>query len=250
MSSPPSRNPASSLPNPLLTPTQPTTPAARPTFARADPDQRPPGPTSYASAVRSIARQSATANHACRVVFCSTFARSTVEKIDNVYFRGSAGGLRLKSQRYVVIREALRSIAISSGILDMSFIGGSVVHLLVDAAHTTTITAALRKKGVLLPDFNPLAVPAHLAHAGQADQARLESDASKKCVDRLAILLRRSGRVKREAVLRGMPEDIVQLALAKSAPPSRSRPEDAVFGPSRSTQRTSAVTESDNLMDE
>ncbi|KAJ3202200.1 hypothetical protein HDU67_000722 [Dinochytrium kinnereticum] len=225
-------------------------PAARPTFVHPDPDPRHQGPTSYASAVRSIASRSATANAACRVVFRSTFPRRTVERIDNVYFKGSTGGSSLKGQRYVVIREALRSIGISSGVLDMSFIGGSVVHLLVDSAHTATITTALRKKGVLLPEFNPLSVPAHLAQDDHAAQARLEADASKKCVDRLAILLRRSGPVKRDAVLRGIPEEIAHAALAKSNQASNMRHEDAVFGPSQATQRTIVDTEADNIMDE
>ncbi|KAJ3201756.1 hypothetical protein HDU67_001078, partial [Dinochytrium kinnereticum] len=56
------------LPAQPLPPADPADkPAARPTFVRTEPDQRPPGPTSYAGAVRSIARRSATANDASRV---------------------------------------------------------------------------------------------------------------------------------------------------------------------------------------
>ncbi|KAI8847300.1 hypothetical protein BC829DRAFT_418451 [Chytridium lagenaria] len=80
-------------------------------------------------AVRQIARGNATPDHAARVVFRSTYPRSEVPGVTSLH-----AGIRPKRpKRYLMVRNALLSIGIDSGVMEMSFIGQSVVHLMCDS---------------------------------------------------------------------------------------------------------------------
>ncbi|KAI8849144.1 hypothetical protein BC829DRAFT_416969 [Chytridium lagenaria] len=80
--------------------------------------RQPAGPMSFAAAARQIARGDATPEHAARMVFRSTYPRSTIPGITNLYMRGYAEPGPL---RYTIIRNALLTLGISTGVLDMSF---------------------------------------------------------------------------------------------------------------------------------
>ncbi|KAI8833033.1 hypothetical protein BC829DRAFT_422655 [Chytridium lagenaria] len=82
-------------------------------------------PRSYAAAARNIFRNSASALDAARIVFRSSFPRSTITRLEN-------------------------TLGIKEGIVDMSFVGGSVVHLLVSNEKVDEVEEALRKAGRLL----------------------------------------------------------------------------------------------------
>ncbi|KAI8829324.1 hypothetical protein BC829DRAFT_423984 [Chytridium lagenaria] len=124
----------------------------------------------------------------------------------------------LKSQRFVVVREALRTIGITSGVIDMSFVGSSVIHLLVDSAATDTITTCLRRHGFLLTDFDPLVVPPHsIAPSLSAPSTDQVDGCRTNCIRRLAILLSRSGAVKADAITRPFSPDIANAAIALAA---------------------------------
>ncbi|KAI8850369.1 hypothetical protein BC829DRAFT_442191 [Chytridium lagenaria] len=90
-------------------------------------------------------------------VWCFEAPTQEVQSWDHqLYMRGFAEPGPL---RYTIIRNALLTLGISSGILDMSFIGKSVVHLLCDSSKAAFIQSRLTDKGVFLPAFNPLEVP-------------------------------------------------------------------------------------------
>ncbi|KAI8832876.1 hypothetical protein BC829DRAFT_422698 [Chytridium lagenaria] len=108
----------------------------------------PPGPLSFAAAARQIARGDATPEHAARMVFRSTYPRSNISGITNLYMRGYA---EPGPFRYTIIRNALLTLGIDSGVLDMSFIGKSVVHLLCDSSKATFIQSRLTNKGCVPP---------------------------------------------------------------------------------------------------
>ncbi|KAI8848143.1 hypothetical protein BC829DRAFT_444079 [Chytridium lagenaria] len=94
---------------------------------------------SFAAATRQIARGNATPEHAARIVFRSTFPRSSI-----------TGPLR-----YVLSVTPLLTIGIETGVLEISFVGQSVVHLFCDDSKVEDIRTRLAAKGVFLPDFNP-----------------------------------------------------------------------------------------------
>ncbi|KAI8828639.1 hypothetical protein BC829DRAFT_424158 [Chytridium lagenaria] len=123
---------------------------------------RPPsGPLSFAAAARQIARGAATPEHAARMGFAEP------------------GPLR-----YTIIRNALLAIGIDSGVLDMSFIGKSVVHLLCDSSKAASIQSKLTSKGVFLPEFNPLEVP-ELVVSSSKSKAEREEKAAKTVLNDL-----------------------------------------------------------------
>ncbi|KAJ1533916.1 hypothetical protein HK096_004592, partial [Nowakowskiella sp. JEL0078] len=64
-------------------------------------------------------------------------------------------------QRIVYIREALKHINITKGVLEVSFIGGSVVHLIVVSDIADEILVKLEDACILLKGFQPLADPPH-----------------------------------------------------------------------------------------
>ncbi|KAI8829326.1 hypothetical protein BC829DRAFT_423986 [Chytridium lagenaria] len=138
--------------------------------------RQPSGPVSFAAAARHVARGDATPEHAARIVFRSTYPRSTIPGITNLYMRGFAEPGPL---RYTIIRNALLTLGIESGVLDMSFIGKSVVHLLCDSSKADFIQTRLTNKGVFLPNFNPLEVPELVVSSSKSKEER-EKEGRKK----------------------------------------------------------------------
>ncbi|KAI8849143.1 hypothetical protein BC829DRAFT_416968 [Chytridium lagenaria] len=68
------------------------------------------GPMSFATAVRQIAKGNATPDHAARVVFRSTYPRSNVEGITNIYMKGY---VQPGPKRFVTVRNALFTLGIT-----------------------------------------------------------------------------------------------------------------------------------------
>ncbi|KAI8836321.1 hypothetical protein BC829DRAFT_421745 [Chytridium lagenaria] len=120
----------------------------------------------------------------------------------------------LRPVRTQLVRSALKKFDITSGIIDMSFIGNSVVHLLVDDNKRKYIEDQLTKHTLLLPNFDPLTLPTHLTQdANEATITALQVDAREFCIRRLAVLLKRSGPTKRAGVLQDFPTAIQTAAL-------------------------------------
>ncbi|KAI8829577.1 hypothetical protein BC829DRAFT_423890 [Chytridium lagenaria] len=165
---------------------------------------RTPGPMSFAAAVRQIARGDATPDHAARMVFRSTYPRSSIPGIVNVYMRGYAEPGPL---RYTIIRNALLTLGITSGVLDMSFIGKSVVHLLCDASKASFIQERLTDKGVYLPNFDPLEVPELVVSSTKSKEERMK-EGRLNCIKRLGGLYARGGQQIKLACLDGVDNDM------------------------------------------
>ncbi|KAJ3267441.1 hypothetical protein HDU76_011814, partial [Blyttiomyces sp. JEL0837] len=124
--------------------------------------------------------------------------------IENVYVK-IAGLHRVdRKEWYGAVRSSLTAAGIESGVLDMSFVGRSVVHLLVEESACMGVKEFFRGRGFLMPDgFNPLLPSGHANST--VDMGVLE----KACVYRLARLYGRSrDRVKWDAVVRGFSESI------------------------------------------
>ncbi|KAI8830710.1 hypothetical protein BC829DRAFT_449600 [Chytridium lagenaria] len=149
---------------------------------------------SFAAAARNISRNSATALDAARIVFRSSFPRSNLTRLENVYFKASVPSGPLWPKRFLIIREALKTLGIKEGVIDMSFVGGSVVHLLVSSEKVDEIEEALRKAGRLLIDFDPLGVPDIPSNQGRSS-AELKQLAHDNCVKRLGNLYARGIRL-------------------------------------------------------
>ncbi|KAI8838656.1 hypothetical protein BC829DRAFT_421174 [Chytridium lagenaria] len=162
------------------------------------------GPMSFATAVRQIAKGNATPDHAARVVFRSTYPRSNVEGITNIYMKGY---VQPGPKRFVTVRNALFTLGITSGILEMSFIGKSVVHLLCDSSKAAHIQECLTKKGVFLPGFNPLEVPELVVSSGKSLEER-EKEGRVNCIRRLGGLYCRGGQQIKKACLEGFDDDL------------------------------------------
>ncbi|KAI8833190.1 hypothetical protein BC829DRAFT_422611 [Chytridium lagenaria] len=156
-------------------------------------------PRSYAAAARNIFRNSASALDAARIVFRSSFPRSTITRLENVYLKASVPSGTLWPKRFLIMREALKTLGIKEGIVDMSFVGGSVVHLLVSNEKVDEVEEALRKAGRLLVDFDPLGVPDLPSNQGRSS-TELKRMAHDNCVKRLGNLYARGGQHTKDAV--------------------------------------------------
>ncbi|KAI8851124.1 hypothetical protein BC829DRAFT_415617 [Chytridium lagenaria] len=156
-----------------------------------------PGPLSFAAAARQIARGNATPDHAARVVFRSTYPRSTVPGVTNLYMRGY---VQRGPKRYLMVRNALMAIGIDSGIMEMSFIGQSVVHLMCDSSKAAFIEKKLTDKGVFLPAFDPL----EQIHEEREKEGRLN------CTKRLGALYSRGGQQIKQACLEGLNDTLAE----------------------------------------
>ncbi|KAI8828129.1 hypothetical protein BC829DRAFT_424250 [Chytridium lagenaria] len=165
--------------------------------------RQPAGPMSFAAAARQIARGDATPEHAARMVFRSTYPRSTIPGITNLYMRGYAEPGPL---RYTIIRNALLTLGISTGVLDMSFIGKSVVHLLCDSSKAEFIQGRLTDKGVFLPAFDPLEVPDLVVSSSKSKEERAR-EGRQNCIKRLGGLFARGGTQIKSACLEGVDEE-------------------------------------------
>ncbi|KAJ1547650.1 hypothetical protein HK096_001596 [Nowakowskiella sp. JEL0078] len=89
--------------------------------------------------------------------------RIPLEKATNIYVCMSSipESKATIGQRIVYIREALKHINVTKGVLEVSFIGGSVVHLIVVSDIADEISAKLEDARILLKGFQPLADPPH-----------------------------------------------------------------------------------------
>ncbi|KAI8847298.1 hypothetical protein BC829DRAFT_444628 [Chytridium lagenaria] len=188
---------------------------------RGPPPPLPPPPG-------NISRNSATASDAARIVFRSSFPRSTLTRLENVYFKASVPSGPLWPKRFLIIREALKTLGIGDGIIDMSFVGGSVVHLLVSSDKVDEVEEALRKAGRLLLDFDPLGIPDIPSNQGRSS-SELKRSAHDNCVKRLGNLYSRGGQHTKDAVTRDLPPSVV-------------------FGPSAPTTKTSEAATMDGRM--
>ena len=65
--------------------------------------------------------------------------------------------------RFIWIHQALKHVGISSGILDMSFIGNSICHLVANKADANEIEAILFEKQILIHNFDLSVDPEHLS---------------------------------------------------------------------------------------
>ncbi|KAI8846726.1 hypothetical protein BC829DRAFT_445038 [Chytridium lagenaria] len=173
------------------------------------------GPPSFAAAVRQINRREATSDHAARVVFRSSYPRSQITGITNVYMRGSVPAGNMWPQRFVIIREALSTIGIKMGVVDMSFIGKSVIHLFCDEAHAKDIQHHLQNAGYLLTDFDPLEVPELVVASGKSKSVR-EREGRENFVKRLGAMYYRGGQQIKNACLEGVSDDL-QEAIRQHA---------------------------------
>ncbi|KAI8849145.1 hypothetical protein BC829DRAFT_416970 [Chytridium lagenaria] len=165
-----------------------------------------PGPLSFAAAARQIARGNATPDHAARVVFRSTYPRSTVPGVTNLYMRGY---VQRGPKRYLMVRNALLAIGIDSGVMEMSFIGQSVVHLMCDSSKAAFIEKKLIDKGVFLPAFDPLEVP-QLNVASSKSHAEREKEGRLNCTKRLGALYSRGGQQIKQACLEGLDDTLAE----------------------------------------
>ncbi|KAI8847299.1 hypothetical protein BC829DRAFT_418450 [Chytridium lagenaria] len=174
--------------------------------------RRTVGPMSFAAAARQIARGDATPEHAARMVFRSTYPKSTVPGITNIYMRGYAEPGPL---RYTIIRNALLAIGITSGVLDMSFIGKSVVHLLCDSSKAEFIQERLTAKGVFLPGFDPLEVPDLVVSSSKSKEERVK-EGRHNCIKRLGGLYARGGHQVKLACLAGVDAGLADEIRAQA----------------------------------
>ncbi|KAI8838654.1 hypothetical protein BC829DRAFT_421172 [Chytridium lagenaria] len=165
-----------------------------------------PGPLSFAAAARQIARGNATPDHAARVVFRSTYPRSTVPGVTNLYMRGY---VQRGPKRYLMVRNALMAIGIDSGIMEMSFIGQSVVHLMCDSSKAAFIEKKLTDKGVFLPAFDPLEVPKLNVASSKSHEER-EKEGRLNCTKRLGALYSRGGQQIKQACLEGLNDTLAE----------------------------------------
>jgi hypothetical protein len=111
-------------------------------------------------------------------------------RLDSIYMQipPKLRPMRSEGQHHKKLRHALCSIGIdNSHICEISFIGRSIAHLLVPAAHVETVSQTLRGApggSVLLANFDPLAVPQNMT-----DAFHRHVDTRKTCIQRLSTLV-------------------------------------------------------------
>jgi hypothetical protein len=161
-------------------------------------------PLSYSAALRQSLRPGARLSHAAaaRICFQHLHQRPLTTTFSNLYIRCYLPQQKAGGKRYELVRGALRSLGITQGVFDMSFIGKSITHLLVDAAFASDISAKLGPD-ILLSDFDPLAQPAHTTDSHNTQRSR------EAFVDRIAILLSRNHGPRRTAILSAVPVDLL-----------------------------------------
>ncbi|KAI8828432.1 hypothetical protein BC829DRAFT_424204 [Chytridium lagenaria] len=121
--------------------------------------------------------------------------------------KGSVSSGVMWPQRFVIILEALLILRIKDGIIDMSFIGKSVIHLFCDDAHVTDIKKRLQDAGHLLVDFDPLEIP-DLVIASTESKTEREREGRENVIKRLGAMYHRGGLQFKQAWLHGVPEDL------------------------------------------
>ncbi|KAI8828640.1 hypothetical protein BC829DRAFT_424159 [Chytridium lagenaria] len=165
-----------------------------------------PGPLSFAAAARQIARGNATP---------ITRRQSRIqEHLPSQHGPWSHQPLYawLRSEgtkRYLMVRNALMAIGIDSGIMEMSFIGQSVVHLMCDSSKAAFIEKKLTDKGVFLPAFDPLEVPKLNVASSKSHEER-EKEGRLNCTKRLGALYSRGGQQIKQACLEGLNDTLAE----------------------------------------
>lgn len=101
-------------------------------------------------------------------------------------------------QRLTYVREALKHIDVSEGVLEISFIGGSMVHLIVDSDVIHDVEKKLKRAGILFEDYSPIDV----SHSA----AVLADHGLERMVSRVAALMNRArSHVACDAAIRSIP---------------------------------------------
>jgi hypothetical protein len=186
-------------------------PSARPAPASED-SNAPARPLTYSAALRKVTAPKAKISPvvAARVCFEHTFERPPARTFKNIYIRCYVPRTQKDKNRYKLVRTALTSKGVTTGVFDMSFIGKCIVHLLVDSAEHDSIVTKLGDD-IVIKNFDPLELPDHLHDAPEAQQ-HLQK-ARNQYIERIAILLTRNSGTREQAIMRDVPEDLYEDIL-------------------------------------
>ncbi|KAJ3085689.1 hypothetical protein HDU96_005301, partial [Phlyctochytrium bullatum] len=202
-------------PEPTTAPSGPYLPAADPDDTAqndASPDTRP----SYAAAAAApnpSAPRTPAPNPIAHPAFGARPRRQNA--YTHVYARLSIHAELPRPRHREFVRQALQATGAGDGIVGVSPVGRSVVHLLISDRSLARTTTALEKMDALLPSFDPLAPPPHVFSPAQADAHRSRAPAA--YVERIAIMLAAASGARYHAILDAVPAHLREQAATSAA---------------------------------
>ncbi|KAJ3089273.1 hypothetical protein HDU96_003822, partial [Phlyctochytrium bullatum] len=163
-------------------------------------------PTYAAAARKAVTGTALSQAELVRVAFQHRFDRtSSLDRFRNVFAKFTIPKDLPRNRHRTFARDVLRAIGITDGVALISFIGRSVIHLVVAESYHEHVTQALNRQESLLPDFDITSYPAHCTTDAQREEYRT-------CVtpiikNRLAILLSTTYGGRRDCVRSLLPSD-------------------------------------------